>query len=292
MNFSRRTVTLALVLGIVMFFALQGCASLQPLPRFRTSSISFAPDQLPLAQRSASDLMDPSKIGAYSLVKEEAMQKNHPLVPADEIRQMVINQSSSRTTMYVDKVGLDSEELEDELAANEEFSTEEPPVDEAVMQRVLNRTFTSAERLNMEEENAAVNRVEMVKEIVNLLGVRYQYGGIDAVRGLDCSAFTGTIYSRAFGVSIPRSSGLQFQVGTNIKKDNLKVGDLVFFKTRRRRAPVSHVGIYVGENLFAHASTKHGVIISPLDAGYYDRTFVGARRVLNAELSDASALRR
>ena len=70
-----------------------------------------------------------------------------------------------------------------------------------------------------------------------------------------------------------------------------EIGDLVFFKTRRRRAPVSHVGIYVGQNLFAHASTKHGVVISSLEHPYYKRTYVGARRLLSAPLPEAQASR-
>ena len=54
----------------------------------------------------------------------------------------------------------------------------------------------------------------------------------------------------------------------------------------RDSAPVSHVGIYIGGNYFAHASTRHGVIISPLESGYYNKTFVGARRLLNSELTE------
>lgn len=272
------------------FLLLQGCASLEPLPRFRASSTSFAPDQLPPSHRSASDLVDATTVGAYSLVKEEARQKRSIQRPADDVHQMIVNQSASTHTMHVDEIGLDVESLNDELEASEEFSEEEPPVDLGVIDRVRARTLAQAQapRDETEEENPILNRVDMMKEIVNLLGVRYRYGGMDAINGLDCSAFVGTIYSRALGVSLPRSSNQQFGIGDKVSKNNLKIGDLVFFQTRRRRGPVSHVGIYVGESLFAHASSKHGVIISTLEEGYYARTFVSGRRIMNHGFTDAT----
>jgi cell wall-associated NlpC family hydrolase len=273
------------VIGIAML-VFQGCASLEPLPRFRTSSTSFAPDQLPLAQRSTSDLIDPAKIGAYSHFKKEATFRSEGQKPASEVQRLVINRTSYGQSQVVDKVGLENERLEEEQSNGDEFASEEPAVDEGIIQRVIQRGAYTNPEAEGEEVNPAANRVEMMKEIVNILGVRYHYGGMDAVKGLDCSAFTGTIYSRAFGVRLPRSSNEQFGVGSKIRKDNLKIGDLVFFKTRRKRAPVSHVGIYVGDNCFAHASTKHGVIISTLDQGYYNKTYVGARRVLLPQMTE------
>jgi cell wall-associated NlpC family hydrolase len=278
-----------LLLAILCIIALQGCSSLQPVPRFRTSSASFAPEQLPNSQRSPSDLIDVSKVAAYSSVKENA-SKSDKLVMPEDVRQMVINQSASSLSMHVDEVGLDSEQMDDELAQNEEFGEEEPPVDETVIQRIVQKTYSALTPLDESEElNPSVSRPELMKEIINLLGVHYKYGGTDAVRGLDCSAFTGTIYSRALGVRLPRSSNEQFGAGVKVKRTDLRIGDLVFFKTRhRRRGAVSHVGIYIGEDLFAHSSTRHGVIISPLGDGYYEKTFVGARRVLSAQYGDLS----
>jgi cell wall-associated NlpC family hydrolase len=261
-----------------------GCASLEPLPRFRTSSTSFDPEQIPIAQRSTSDLIDPSQVGTYSHWKQQAERRD---AAAGIVEKVIVNRSAAPSSSAVDKVGLEIERQDDELTASDEFSAEEPPVDEGIIERVLQRGSLPTPVDDGEEENPAVNRAGMMQEIVNVLGARYQYGGQDAVRGIDCSAFVGTIYSRVFGVRLPRSSGEQFGVGSRVKKDDLKVGDLVFFKTRRRRGAVSHVGIYVGGSLFAHASSRHGVIISALDAGYYLKTFVGARRVLVSHLTDA-----
>ncbi len=288
-----RVLSIAVACALPAVFMLQGCATLEPLPRFRASSTSFDPEQLPPAQRSASDLVDASIVGAYSRVKEDARLKSMPVRATDDIRQLVINQSAAPMSMHVDEIGLDIEALNDEMESGDEFSEEEPPVDESIITRVVSRSMANNSAAVDEslEANPAVNRGDMMKEIVNLLGVRYRYGGMDAVKGLDCSAFVGTIYSRAFGMSLPRSSGQQFGVGHKIQKNDLKIGDLVFFRTRRRSAPVSHVGIYVGGNLFAHASSKHGVIVSTLEDGYYARTFVGARRVVASGFSDVTRRR-
>ena len=276
--FSASAIVCALILG------LQGCASLEPMPRFRTSSLSFAPDQLPLAQRSTSELLDPTKVGSWSLLKEEATRKAQPQ-RVESPSAVVFGQSAPHSS-NTDEIGLDREQLDEELGVTDEVGSEEPVGEESVVVKFVRRSAQTPDPVEESEEaNPAVNRVELMKEIVNLLGNPYRYGGINAVRGLDCSAFVGTVYSRALGVRLPRSSNEQFGTGVKIRKNDMKVGDLVFFKTRRKRAPVSHVGIYIGGNYFAHASTRHGVIISPLDDGYYNRTFVGARRLLNSELT-------
>ena len=280
----QRTFLCAPVLVCIAMIGMQGCSTLEPMPRFRTSSLSFAPDQLPLSKRSTSDLLDPTKVGAWSLLKEEAAQKNFSQ-PAEDAAPAMFAQAAPPAS--IDEVGLDRDDLDEEQGANEEFGTEEPPADEAVVQKFIRRSSQPTDPVEETEEgNPAVNRVEMMKEIVNLLGNPYRYGGMSSVHGLDCSAFVGTVYSRALGVRLPRSSNEQFGTGVKVRKTDMKVGDLVFFKTRRKRAPVSHVGIYIGGNYFAHASTRHGVIISPLESGYYNKTFVGARRLLNSELTE------
>jgi hypothetical protein len=280
---------LFLVLLPFLLLVMQGCASLEPLPRFRTSSTSFAPDQLPLAERSSKDLIDPGTVASYSSIKEQAELSTNGTAE-EAVQRMIVNQSAVSMTMHVDQLGLDVEEVEDELAEGDDVDEEDVAVSVVALEKVIQQTaVVDAEKST--EINSAVNRPELMREIINLIGIRYRYGGTDAVEGLDCSAFTGTIYSRALGVHLPRSSNQQFRIGDSVKRDQLRIGDLVFFKTRRRSSPVSHVGIYVGTNLFAHASTKYGVIISSLEHPYYNRTFVGGRRPVHEEISDAQALR-
>jgi cell wall-associated NlpC family hydrolase len=273
----------------LLLLILQGCASLEPLPRFRTSSTSFAPDQLPLAERTCKDLIDPAAVASYSSIKEDAERQDLDL-PQEDVQRLIVNQGAVSLTMHADELGLDAEEIEDELAEGDDMEAEDEAVSAIALEKVIQQTTV----VNAEESpelNPAVNRPELMREIVNLLGLRYRYGGTDATSGLDCSAFTGTIYSRALGQRLPRSSNQQFRIGDTIKREDLRIGDLVFFKTRRRRAPVSHVGIYIGENLFAHASTKYGVIISSLEHPYYNRTFVGARRLVSDDLAATQASR-
>lgn len=127
---------------------------------------------------------------------------------------------------------------------------------------------------------------EMKMAIVKYDQTPYQYGGND-LDGIDCSGFTLNVYSQAFSVKLPRSAREQFQIGETISsREDLKFGDLVFFNTRRRVRP-GHVGIYIGDNKFVHASSSYGVTISSLDEDYYNRKYMGARRVLQIEEASA-----
>jgi len=107
-------------------------------------------------------------------------------------------------------------------------------------------------------------------------GVRYRYGGTTS-RGFDCSGFVQRAYMDAFKIQLPRTTKAMIKTGKKVSKSNLKTGDLVFFH------PISkyyHVGIYMGNGIFMHASTSRGVIKSKLDFKYWRRSYVTARRVL------------
>ncbi|MBI5378593.1 MAG: peptidoglycan endopeptidase [Nitrospirae bacterium] len=117
------------------------------------------------------------------------------------------------------------------------------------------------------------------------LGVPYRFGGSSS-RGIDCSAFVQKVF-HAFSIVLPRTAREQYQVGTPVSKEELAVGDLVFFRTYRR--DVSHVGIYVGDDRFAHASRKdRKVAVSSLNHPYYAKRYLGARRVMEAEALERS----
>lgn len=106
-------------------------------------------------------------------------------------------------------------------------------------------------------------------------GVRYQQGGLSQ-KGIDCSGFVHLTFKLKFGLHLPRTTWMQARVGKEIKKHDLKAGDLVFFKVG---IASNHVGIYLEENKFLHASQRKGVTISRLDNVYWKSNYWKAVRI-------------
>lgn len=104
----------------------------------------------------------------------------------------------------------------------------------------------------------------------------YRLGGTTK-RGIDCSAFVQTLMLGVFAVQLPRTAREQRTACTKIETEELREGDLVFFNTR---GGVSHVGVYLHNNKFVHASTSGGVMISDLYDDYWRRKFIGGGRIL------------
>lgn len=107
-------------------------------------------------------------------------------------------------------------------------------------------------------------------------GTPYKLGG-NSKAGIDCSGFVQQTLLTHFNVNVPRTTAQQVQMGTAVERDNLKVGDLLFFRTGYT---TRHVGFYLGGGQFLHASTKVGVTISKLDDLYWRKTFWKVRRVM------------
>lgn len=108
-------------------------------------------------------------------------------------------------------------------------------------------------------------------------GVRYRMGG-STKKGVDCSSFVQITFREQFGLTLPRSTSMQQNVGKQIKREKLRPGDLVLF---RAGSTGRHVGIYIGNDNFVHASTSSGVIISNLNEKYWNSRYHQARRVLD-----------
>ncbi|UZH11338.1 NlpC/P60 family protein [Halomonas sp. BDJS001] len=107
-------------------------------------------------------------------------------------------------------------------------------------------------------------------------GTPYRIGGTSE-RGIDCSALVRNVYRDTFNLDLPRSTRGQVHEGRPIDRQELQAGDLVFFRPPGR---YNHVGIYVGDGYFLHASTSKGVIISSLDNSYWQRYYWQSRRAL------------
>lgn len=107
-------------------------------------------------------------------------------------------------------------------------------------------------------------------------GTKYKLGGTTK-KGIDCSAFVQKVFQEGFGLDMPRDTISLSKVGVSINKNELKTGDLVFFKTRRN----NHVGIYLEDGKFMHSSTKRGVSISTLNSDYFKNKYWKAQRIFN-----------
>lgn len=115
---------------------------------------------------------------------------------------------------------------------------------------------------------------------VSLVGIPYRLGGNSPQTGLDCSGLVGHVFRQTAGMQLPRDSRAISDAAQPLARDELQPGDLVFFNTLNRA--YSHVGIYLGENRFVHASSSRtgGVMVSNLNDTYWRTRFDGARRVL------------
>ena len=116
----------------------------------------------------------------------------------------------------------------------------------------------------------------LYEAINSWLGVPYKYGGTDR-RGIDCSAFVGTIYKEVYGRTLSRTSNDMLHDVSQVPKAQLAEGDILFFTNSKGK--VSHVGIYLKDGLFAHASTSAGVCVSSVNDGYWSKHFYRGGRV-------------
>ena len=105
--------------------------------------------------------------------------------------------------------------------------------------------------------------------------VKYKMGGLSK-RGVDCSGFVYLTFQDKFGVNIPRTTKLQYASSKKINKKELRTGDLVFFKTGIKQ---KHVGIYMSQMQFLHASSSKGVTVSDMNNPYWKKHFLSARRI-------------
>lgn len=169
-------------------------------------------------------------------------------------------------------------------------------VDKSTEEEIVKVLQTAYER-KTEIEKPEVSSKEPVVEDLSTMGMRdrlilfakkmlnipYKFGG-NSFLGIDCSAYVQKVYS-IVGIELPRTAREQFNAGIPVEKEELTIGDLVFFKTYASFP--SHVGIYLGNNLFIHASSKSKkVTIDNLDAPYYAKRFIGAKRLLDFDSID------
>jgi murein DD-endopeptidase / murein LD-carboxypeptidase len=150
--------------------------------------------------------------------------------------------------------------------------------------------YVNVKGLNIEDLDALNFKYAMeldvpVELIINLslfhfidewMGTPYHLGG-NTKDGIDCSGFTKILEQSVFNLSLPRTSGEQYREAHKVPVPELQEGDLVFFGTKKKG--ISHVGVYLTNNKFVHASTSYGVMISDLGESYWSRRFRGGGRM-------------
>ena len=151
----------------------------------------------------------------------------------------------------------------------------EKPTDKAIAKEEnIDVVKPSAEELKIETKN--ISDKALVSFISNWYKTTYKYGGTDK-HGIDCSHFAARLYADVYKKNISGPANAIEQETVGVKTADVQEGDLVFFKINGNK--VSHVGVYVGDNKFVHASTKRGVIISYLNEPYYKKYFYKAGKL-------------
>ena len=159
------------------------------------------------------------------------------------------------------------------IEANGQQNSPEPePVDKEQEQLQLCFIYSNMLGFNIN----SIDNSKLYQSIGEWMGTPYKYSG-KSKKGVDCSGLVCELYKDCNNLELESCSKDLFHNSEQIKKSDLREGDLVFFKIKKNR--ISHVGIYLGQNKFVHASTKNGVIVSNLEDPYYKRFFYKGGRL-------------
>lgn len=182
-------------------------------------------------------------------------------------RQPVVATSSSSDGQLPETVKTSKNVLDSRIAISDPISDKR------------NSVVVFAQDFAASNKSASPVRSKLMSRANSLRGTPYRYG-TSGGGTFDCSGFTSAMY-RKVGVKLPRTAAEQFGVGLHVAKSSLSKGDLVFFRNTAGRRGISHVGIYSGNGMFIHASSRgHAVRIDTLNSGYYSSHFAGGRRLI------------
>ncbi len=228
----------------------------------------------------------PAEDAASSIVTEPASEPSQPVAKTRTVAAVAAQPTGSSVTggaasSYID-AELAEEEDPDKITDEDVKALQELPTDINAFYKEFTRYMAGLNGESTVTDNG-VDKVVAMETIVDWVGTRYLFGGMGR-NGIDCSAYTGTLY-RAQNFKLPRTAAAQWDVGIPVERSELQFGDLIFFNTRSA-VYVSHVGMYLGNGMFTHASSRNGVTVSSLESEYYSTHMIGARRYdLNAAIA-------
>ena len=155
------------------------------------------------------------------------------------------------------------------------------PIAPAAAQEASERSLTDTATTAVRDAAASAWGLArgLTASALDLIGIRYRWGGTSPESGLDCSGLVRYVFQQVTGVTLPRTAKEMSRLGDKVALPDLKPGDLVFFNTRR--FAFSHVGIYLGDNHFIHAPRRgREVEVATIDGSYWQQRFNGARRLI------------
>ena len=187
--------------------------------------------------------------------------------------------SSCTSSSYVERYKLSKK---DDVDIDKDSTPDNKKTDETVISDLSISEINTSSKKIIDKFTPLIGankkKKKFLYELAGYIKVPYKYGG-ETKSGIDCSAFTQQVYKNSLNVNLPRTAHEQYRIGERINKiDELKFGDLVFFDTSQIHYP-GHVGIYLGDKLFVHASVSKGVIVSSLENKYFSDRFIGATRI-------------
>ncbi len=244
--------------AVAFIFLLSSCSTFKPLNFTSNRQVATA-NAITSQSKFIEDISVTAPVVAdkTTVVKAEPQGKQHDI-------------STSITPGEATKSKAQSEKAEaDMLAMLMASRKEEPEIEDASSVQLKYSVLLKTEVESLPSKT-------LLDNVDSWYGVRYITGG-NTKKGVDCSGFTVAVYSDVYGINLPRVSREQYRISRKISTTELEEGDLVFFITKGNG--VSHVGIYLGNNKFIHATVHKGIMVNDLSESYYAKRYFGSGRI-------------